>query len=98
MPLRSLRWGRIVLGAIISEFMVIAVLSAVIFGYRFFIAPGATQADFEAFADRASYLIAPAWGGVATFLTALWVVRGLRSGFVANGVALGIVAVVLTFG
>lgn len=93
-----IRWGRVVLGAVLSEVMVVAVLSAIIVGYRYLIAPGRTAAEYDVFTARASYYVAPATAGLATLLAALWTGRGLTSGFVANGTLVGAIAVVLTLG
>src|SRR3954464_10065364 len=93
-----IRWGRVALAALLSEVMVVAVLSAIIVGYRYLIAPGRTAADYQAFTERASYYVAPATAGLATFLAALWASRGLTSGFVATGTLVGAAAVALTLG
>lgn len=101
MPLLArlhIRWGRVTLAALLSEVMVVAVLSAIIVSYRYLIAPGRTVADYRAFTDRASYYVAPVTAGLATFLAALWASRGLTMEFVANGTLVGTVAVVLTLG
>jgi hypothetical protein len=93
-----IRWGRVTLAALLSEVMVVVVLSAIIVGYRYLIAPGRTVADYQAFTQRASYSVAPVTAGLATFLAALWADRGLTTGFVANGAFVGVIAVVLTLG
>jgi len=93
-----IRWGRVTLAALLSEVMVVAVLSAIIVGYRYLVAPGRTAADYRAFTARASYYVAPVTAGLATFLAALWAGHGLTTGFVANGILVGAIAVVLTLG
>jgi hypothetical protein len=93
-----IRWGRVVLAAVLSEVLVVAVLIVVTTAYRFVIAPGRTAVEYAAFGDLAGYYVAPAAAGLASFLGALWVGRKLTSAFVANGTLVGIVAVVLTSG
>jgi hypothetical protein len=95
----GLRWKRVLLGAVLSEAVVIATLLLVITAYTFVIAPGKTDAEYNRFAQLAGYYVAPATGAFSTFAVVLWiVVRGLRSGFVQNGLATGVVSVLLTAG
>jgi len=93
-----IHWGRIVVAAILSEVLVVAVLVTITTTHRFLIAPGRTAAEYQAFSDLAGYYVAPASAGVAALLGALWVCRKLTSGFVANGTLVGVVAVVLSGG
>lgn len=93
-----IRWGRVLIAALLSEAGVIAVLIAVLSVYRFLIAPGRTAAEYQAFADLAVHYAAPAAAGVATFLSVLWAARKLASDFIANGVMVGVAAVALTIG
>ena len=94
----TIHWGRVLIGGVLSEAGVIAALSLVLVAYRFWIAPGRSPAEYQAFTDRASYYFAPAAAGVATFLAAFWAVRHFSTGFVMNGTLVGAVAVVLTVG
>lgn len=94
----AIHWGRIAVAALLSEVAVVAVLSLIIVTHRYLVAPGRTKADYQAFVDRASYLVAPTAAGIAVFFSALWATRGLTSAFVANGTLVGIAAVVLTLG
>jgi hypothetical protein len=101
MPLKEhsrIRWGRVVVAALLSEVAVVAVLTIMITTYRFFISPGRTTAEYQAFGELAGYYVAPIGAGLATFRGALWVSRKLTSGFITNGVLVGVVAVVLTGG
>ena len=94
----GVRWGRVVVAALLSEVMVIAVLFLVIGAFRFVVAPGLSAAEYDAFNDRASYWVAPFAAGVAAFLSALWAVRKLPSGFMANGIMVGAIAVLISLG
>jgi hypothetical protein len=101
MPLKGssrIRWGRVVVAAVLSEVAVVAVLIAITTTYRFLIAPGGTAVDYDAFSDLASYYVAPAAAGLAVFFGALRVGRKLSSDFRANGALVGVAAVVLTGG
>jgi hypothetical protein len=93
-----IRWGRVLVAAVLSEVVVVLVLIVTTTTYRFLIAPGRTAADYDAFGDRAAYYLAPAAAGLATFFGALWVGRKLTSAFRANGALVGVAAVVLTGG
>lgn len=94
----AIRWGRIVIAALSSEVAVIAVLGVIIICYRFMIAPGRNAQDYDAFAHRAGYYVAPTAAGFAVFFSALWATRHLTASFVANGTLVGIIAVVFTLG
>ena len=87
-----------ILGAVFSEVAVIAILGLTILTYRYFIAPGRTAADYDAFAHRAGYNVAPTATALAVFFSVLWATRNLTSSCVANGTLVGIIAVVLTLG
>lgn len=92
-----IRWGRILIAAILSEVGVIAVLSAVIGAYTFF-GPPLTEAESSALGQDIGYYVAPGAGVVTVFLAVLWAARPLTSAFVPHGSLVGIVSVVLTFG
>ena len=91
-----IRWGRILTGGILSEVGVVVVLLAIIATYSYVIAPGLSNADYERFGELAGYYVAPAAGAVITFLVVLWVARPLTSGFIAHGLLVGLVSVLLT--
>jgi len=93
-----IRWGRVVVAAVLSEVAVLAALGLIIATYRFLIAPGRSAADYQAFGDLAGYYVAPAAAGVAVFFGAMWATRKLTSGFIANGTLVGVTAVFLTVG
>jgi hypothetical protein len=94
----DIRWGRIVLGAVLSEVAVILLLLAITLLYSVAIAPGLTQAQFGEFGRLAGYYVAPTAGAISTFVMVLLFTRSLNSGFVANGTLTGVVSVLLTVG
>ena len=94
----GIRWKRIVLAAFLSEICVIGVLIAVTAVYAFGIAPGRTDEEYQRFSETAGYYVAPAAGALTTFLFALWVATKLDSRFIANGVLVGVISVLLTAG
>src|SRR5437588_5779099 len=93
-----IRWGRVVVAAVLSEVAVVAILIVTTTAYRFLIAPGRAAVEYDAFGELAGYYVAPAAAGLATFFGALWVGRKLTSAFVANGTLVGAAAVLLTAG
>jgi Mn2+/Fe2+ NRAMP family transporter len=94
----GIRWGRVILAAVLSEGAVFVVLLVVIFTHRYLLAPGRTTAEYDAFNDAASYYVAPSTAGVAAFFLALWVARKAGSAQVANGTMVGVIAVILSIG
>jgi hypothetical protein len=94
----NIRWGRVVLGAVLSEVAVILLLLGITLAYSVAIAPGLTQAQYGEFSRHAGYYVAPTAGAISTFLTVFLLTRRLNSGFVANGILTGIVGVLLTVG
>jgi len=75
-----------------------AAVIATMLTYRFLIAPGRTAAEYDAFDNSADRLVAPLAAGLAAFAAALWACRKLSSAFVATGILVGAVAVILTGG
>jgi hypothetical protein len=96
--LTGIRWTRVILAAVLTEVAVIAVLLAAIAAYSSVVAPGLTDAEYQRLGERVGYYVAPAAGAVMTFLMVLWVCRKLESRYVANGVWVGVVSVILTLG
>ena len=94
----KIRWGRVVLAAVLAEAAVILLLLAVVTVYSVVISPGLTTDEYDVFGQDAGYYVAPAAAAGATFLMVLWVARALDSGFVANGLMVGLVGVLLTVG
>ena len=93
----GIRWGRVILAAIVSELAVITVLVALT-GVYALIARKSSVVDLQDFGQRAGYYVAPLASGLAVFLSALWVTRGLAAKFTLNGTLVGVVAVILTVG
>ncbi len=75
----QLRWGRILIGGLVAELLVFAIVFPVLslFGQRAFLA---------------SILIASA---VMPFILALWVARGIETRFVLHGTLVGVVAALI---
>jgi hypothetical protein len=94
----GIRWKRVVLAAFLSEICVIMVLISITAVYGFAVAPGRTDEEYQRFSETAGYYVAPAAGALATFLLALWVATKVESRFIANGMLVGVVSVVLTAG
>jgi len=96
--LTGIRWRRVILAAVLAEAGVIAVLLAVVAIYSSVIAPDLTDAEYQQLGARVGYYVAPTAGAVTTFLMVLWLGRKLDSRYVANGVWVGVVSVLLTVG
>jgi hypothetical protein len=92
----QIHWGRDLAAGLLSEVAVVAVLGLIFAAHRFLIAPGRTKEEYQAFVDRASYVVAPTAAGIAVFLAALWAARTMNAGFIVNGVVVGVIGVVLT--
>ncbi|HUB78117.1 MAG TPA: hypothetical protein VMB03_04925 [Bryobacteraceae bacterium] len=93
----AIRWGRVLVAAALSELAVIAVLMAVT-GVYALASHKSTAAGLQEFGQRAGYYVAPAASGLAVFLGALWVTRGLTAKFLLNGTLVGVAATILTVG
>jgi hypothetical protein len=52
-----IRWGPVVVAALLSEVAVIAVLGIIIATHRFLIAPGRSEVEYKAFVSRASTML-----------------------------------------
>ena len=96
--LTGIRWKRVILAAFLSEAGVIAVLLAAVAIYSSVIAPGLSDAEYQGLGARVGYYVAPTAGAVTTFLMVLWIGRKLNSRYVAHGVWVGLVSVILTLG
>ena len=93
-----IRWGRVIAAAVLSEVAITASILAVVGAHRYLIAPGQSQAAYDAFADRAAYITAPIAAGVFALLFAIWVGRRVTSAFVLNGMLVGAIGVFLSVG
>jgi len=92
-----IRWGRIILAALMSEAGVILVLLASIAGYTLF-TPSITDAQSATLGEDIGYYVAPATGAVTTFLAVLWATRRLTSAVVAHGALVGLLSMLLGVG
>ena len=88
-----MRWGRVVAAAFLSE---VGVTATILVGALVYTAM--TGAGLTAVGEDVGYYVAPTSGLIMTVLAVLWAVRSLSTGFVRHGVAIGLLAVVLTFG
>jgi len=95
--LASIHWLRVLIAGVLSEVGVIVVLLASIAIYKQFVAAAMSEARSGTLGERVGYYVAPTAGFVTTGLAALWAVRGLETGVIANAVAVGIVSVAVTF-
>ena len=96
-PTSRIRWGRVMVAAIMSEVGVIGVLFAAIAAHTL-ATPSMSDAQYSSLGEEVGYYVAPAAGAVMTFLAALWATRGLTSAFVTHGTLVGIAGVLLTVG
>jgi hypothetical protein len=96
--LSTIHWIRVLVAGVLSEVGVIVALLASIALYRRFFAGAAQapEAGAPSLGERVGYYVAPAAGFVTTGLAALWAVRGLDTGVIANAVAVGVVSVLIT--
>jgi asparagine N-glycosylation enzyme membrane subunit Stt3 len=83
---------------VLSEAAVITILVAATAVYSFMLPPGETELAAQDIGEIVGYYVAPPAGALATFLLVLWVARKLESKFILNGVAVGVVSVLLTVG
>jgi hypothetical protein len=94
----GIRWKRVVIAAVLSEVAVIAAITMVMAVYAILIAPGRTGAEYGEFGENAGYYIAAPAATLSVFVMAVFAVRKLESGFVANGTLVGVIATLLTAG
>jgi hypothetical protein len=88
-----MRWGRVIVAAALSEVGVTAVIFVAALAYTAM--SGTRLADVG---EEVGYYVAAPAALVMTLLAVLWAARGLATGFIRHGVAVGILAVVLTLG
>jgi len=94
----GIRWGRVLVAAILSELAVIAILVVTSVVYSFIVPAEQSKLAAQDIGERVGYYVAPPAGALATFVLVLWVARKLESNFIINGVAVGVVSVLLTCG
>ena len=80
----QVRWGRLVVGSVIAELTVIALLAVVVV----IIGPHAPLAD-QVFAQNLGRWVGPIGGALVTFLGTLVIARPLSTDQVAHGLLLG---------
>jgi hypothetical protein len=86
----QLRWSRLVVGALVAEFVPVALLVVLVAVLGPDDAAAAT-----AYAESLGRWVGPIGGAVMTFLAAVWVARPMRSLELRHGVVLGILAALL---
>ena len=92
----TIHWIRVLIAAVLSEVGVIVVLLASIAIYKKLFTDPMPEREGPSLGERVGYYVAPTAGFVTTGLAALWAVRGLETGIIANAVAVGIASVLLT--
>jgi hypothetical protein len=94
--LSEIRWIRVLVAGGLSEVGVIVALLLGILVYKKLLAPPGAETGSHTIGERVGYYVAPPAGFVSTGLMAIWAVRGLATGVVANALAVGIVSVAIT--
>jgi len=94
----AVAWKRVIVAGVLSEVAVILAITLVMVVYRFIVAPGQPSEKYSEFGQNAGYYMAGPVAAVAAFVMALWAIGSLESGFILNGLLVGIVGTVLTLG
>jgi len=94
--LATIHWVRVLVAGVLSEVGVIVVLLLSIAIYKKLVAGATAEEGSPSLGERIGYYVAPTAGFVTTGLAALWAVRGIDTGIVANAVAVGIVSVAIS--
>jgi len=94
--LATIHWLRVLVAGVLSEVGVIVVLLASIQIYKRYVTAAPADGSAGTLGERVGYYVAPTAGFVTTGLAALWAVRGLETGIIANALAVGIVSVAIT--
>ena len=92
----TIRWGRIIVAAVLSEVGVVAVLLVATAVYKIMISPGLSDDEYRGLGERVGYYVAPIAGFVTTLAMAYWAVRGVQSSSNASGVLVGVISVAIT--
>src|SRR5262245_27512703 len=90
MSIISIRWGRVIIGGVIAEVVVILILIALVATFG-----PSEPASAQAFAERLGRWVGPIGGALCSFLAAFYVARPLTSRNKRNGVAVGFFLAVL---
>ncbi len=93
MQISTIRWPLVLGAGVLSEGVVVAVLSIIILSYRFVIAPGQPSEVYEAFGHRTGHYVAPYAAGLSSMALAIWVGGRLTMAFVLHGLGIGVVGV-----
>jgi len=94
----NISWKRVVLGAFLSEVVVVAVIGLIVVVHNILNGPSQSTAQSEEFGQLAGYYSAAPTAALATFFFGFWAARKLETNVIANGVMVGVVATVLTAG
>ena len=92
----TIHWIRVLVAGGLSEVGVVLALLLGIAIHKKVLAPGRADTSPHTLGERVGYYVAPPAGFVTTGLMALWAVRGLETGIMANALAVGIVSVAIT--
>jgi len=92
----GIRWGRVLVAAILSEITVITMIVVASAIYSLAVRPEQAKVPAQDLGELIGYYVAPPAGALATFIFVLWVARKLESNFIMNGVAVGLVSVLWT--
>jgi len=92
----TIHWIRVLVAGVLSEAGVVVALLLGIAFYKKVLATRGAETHPHTLGERVGYYVAPPAGFVTTALAALWAVRGLETGVIANALAVGIVSVALT--
>jgi hypothetical protein len=84
MSTQSIRWGRVIIGGIIAEVVVILILIALVATFG-----PSEPVSAQAFAEGLGRWVGPIGGALCSFLAAFCVARPLTYGNKTNGVAVG---------
>jgi hypothetical protein len=93
----KIRWGRVLLAAIMSEVGVVVVLLIATAAYTTF-GPPISDAESASLGEEVGFYVAPAAGLVTTFLAVLWAARPLVGRFITHGMLVGLGSVLVSVG
>ena len=96
--LSGIYWTRVVLAAIASEVGVIAALLAAIAVYKWAAPPTWKDVEGHTLGEQVGYYVAPTAGAITTFLVAVWAARGGGPRYLAHGLWVGALSVLLALG
>jgi len=94
--LSTIRWVRVIIGGVLSEVGVIAILLISLTLYTRLIATEISDTDRQTLGERVGYYVAPTAGFFTTMAAALWAARGLTADFSVNGLMVGVISVAIS--